>query len=331
MGFADRVVDAIDPVFLPRQFQIAVVENVDEKHLNKAIWLLPLYLLVINIFLCCRSRSAASCISLAGRSTRTPSCSPLPMLEQHQALALLVFIGGLSAATGMVIVETIALSTMVCNDLVMPLLLRLKLLGPGQRADLSGLLLNIRRSAIVLLMMLGYTYFRLAGEAYALVSIGLISFAAVAQFAPAMLGGIYWKKNGTRRGALVGLSAGFFCCGSTRCYCHRLRSLAGYRPAFWNTGRSALRGSSRSNCLGCAGWTRFRTRCSGACWPTSAAISACRSRVRKALWKKSPGDTVRRCLRAQRRRTGFALVARQRVGRCAARVAAAFSRGLPRR
>jgi signal transduction histidine kinase len=132
----------------------------------------------------------------------------LPMLEQHQGLALLVFIGGLSAATGMVIVETIALSTMVCNDLVMPLLLRLKLLRPSQHRDLSALLLNIRRGAIVLLMALGYTYFRLAGEAYALVAIGLISFAAVAQFAPAMLGGIYWK-HGSRAGALAGLGAGF--------------------------------------------------------------------------------------------------------------------------
>ncbi|MFC6519502.1 ATP-binding protein [Undibacterium arcticum] len=201
------VLSMLSILFLPRQFQIAVVENVDEKHLNKAIWLLPLYLLVINIFVLPIAFGGIMHFP-GGKVDADTFVLTLPMLEQHQALALLVFIGGLSAATGMVIVETIALSTMVCNDLVMPLLLRLKLLGPGQRADLSGLLLNIRRSAIVLLMMLGYTYFRLAGEAYALVSIGLISFAAVAQFAPAMLGGIYWK-NGTRRGALVGLSAGF--------------------------------------------------------------------------------------------------------------------------
>jgi signal transduction histidine kinase len=97
---------------------------------------------------------------------------------------------------------------MVCNDLVMPLLLRLKPLRLRHRANLSGLLLGIRRGAIILLMVFGYAYFRLAGEAYALVSIGLISFAAVAQFAPAMLGGIFWK-NGTRNGALAGLSAGF--------------------------------------------------------------------------------------------------------------------------
>jgi len=129
-------------------------------------------------------------------------------VEKQELLALAVFIGGLSAATGMVIVETIALSTMVCNDLVMPVLLRMRALRLNERADLSGLLLGIRRSAIVLVILLGYLYFRLAGEAYALVSIGLISFAAVAQFAPVALGGIFWK-GGTRRGALAGLGAGF--------------------------------------------------------------------------------------------------------------------------
>jgi signal transduction histidine kinase len=108
----------------------------------------------------------------------------------------------------MVIVETIALSTMVCNDLVMPVLLRLRRLRLNERRDLTGLLLGIRRGAIVLILLLGYVYFRVAGEAYALVSIGLISFAAVAQFAPAILGGIFWK-GGTRAGALCGLLAGF--------------------------------------------------------------------------------------------------------------------------
>jgi signal transduction histidine kinase len=132
----------------------------------------------------------------------------LPLSRGAEALALLVFIGGLSAATGMVIVETIALSTMVCNDLVMPFLLRSRHFGTGLRADLSGLLIGIRRAAIVAILLLGYIYYRLAGEAYALVGIGLISFAAVAQFAPAMIGGMYWKQ-GTRAGALAGLLGGF--------------------------------------------------------------------------------------------------------------------------
>ena len=194
-------------MFLPRQFQVAVIENLDEKHLNKAIWLFPVYMLAINVFV----------LPIAfGGLLRFPSGSvdadsfvlTLPMAEKQEALALLVFIGGLSAASGMVIVETIALSTMVCNDLVMPVLLRLKRLRLNERRDLTGWLLGIRRGAIVLILLLGYIYFKVAGEAYALVSIGLISFAAVAQFAPAILGGIFWK-GGTRAGALCGLLAGF--------------------------------------------------------------------------------------------------------------------------
>jgi Na+/proline symporter/signal transduction histidine kinase len=194
-------------MFLPRQFQVTVIENLDEKHLNKAIWLFPVYMLAINVFV----------LPIAfGGLLRFPDGSvdadtfvlTLPMSEKQELLALLVFIGGLSAATGMVIVETIALSTMVCNDLVMPVLLRLRSLRLNERPDLTRLLLAIRRGAIVLILLLGYLYFKLAGEAYALVSIGLISFAAVAQFAPVVLGGIFWK-GGTRKGALCGLIAGF--------------------------------------------------------------------------------------------------------------------------
>ena len=194
-------------MFLPRQFQVAVIENKDERHLNKAIWLFPLYMLAINLFV----------LPIAfGGNLRFPDGSvdadtfvlTLPMAAKQEGLAMLVFIGGLSAATGMVIVETIALSTMVCNDLVMPVLLRLKVLRLADRRDLTALLLGIRRGAIVLMLLLGYLYFRLAGEAYALVSIGLVSFAAVAQFGPALLGGIFWK-GGTRHGAFCGLIAGF--------------------------------------------------------------------------------------------------------------------------
>jgi Na+/proline symporter/nitrogen-specific signal transduction histidine kinase len=200
-------------MFLPRQFQVAVIENKNEAHLNKAIWLFPLYMVAINIFV----------LPIAfGGNLRFPGATvdadtfvlTLPMAAKQEGLALLVFIGGLSAATGMVIVETIALSTMVCNDLVMPVLLRLKALRLAERRDLTALLLGIRRGAIVLILLLGYLYFRLAGEAYALVSIGLISFAAVAQFAPALLGGIFWK-GGTHQGAFCGLIAGFFLWGYT--------------------------------------------------------------------------------------------------------------------
>jgi Na+/proline symporter/nitrogen-specific signal transduction histidine kinase len=194
-------------MFLPRQFQVAVIENKNEQHLNKAIWLFPLYMLAINLFVL-PIAFGGNLHFTQGTVDADTYVLTLPMAAKQEGLALLVFIGGLSAATGMVIVETIALSTMVCNDLVMPVLLRLKGLRLAERRDLTALLIGIRRGAILLILLLGYMYFRLAGEAYALVSIGLVSFAAVAQFAPALLGGIFWK-GGTRRGALAGLLAGF--------------------------------------------------------------------------------------------------------------------------
>ncbi len=191
---------------LPRQFQVMVIENVDERHLTRALWLLPLYLLLINLFVLP--------VAMAGLM-RLPEGSvdpdmfvvALPLAANQGWLALIAFIGGLSAATGMIIVEAIALSTMVSNDLVMPLLLRARSARLDRLRDLSPLLLAIRRAAIVAILMLGYAYFRFAGSAYALSAIGLVSFAAVAQFAPALLGGIYWT-GATRRGALAGLTAG---------------------------------------------------------------------------------------------------------------------------
>jgi len=194
-------------MFLPRQFQVAVIENLDERHLNKAVWLFPVYMFAINVFVLPIAFGGVLRFPGAGVDADTFVLT-LPMAEKQELLALFVFIGGLSAASGMVIVETIALSTMVCNDLVMPVLLRLRALRLNERRDLTGLVLGIRRGAIVLILLLGYLYFRLAGEAYALVAIGLISFAAVAQFAPVVLGGIFWK-GGTLQGAMTGLIAGF--------------------------------------------------------------------------------------------------------------------------
>ncbi|MER2504538.1 MAG: sensor histidine kinase [Azonexus sp.] len=201
------LVSGLAIIFLPRQFQIIVVENVDESHLRRAVWLFPLYLVLINIFVL--PLALGGLLHFPGQNVNPDTyVLTLPLARGAEVLALLVFIGGLSAATGMVIVETIALSTMVCNDLVMPWLLRTRLLGVGETGDLSGILIGIRRAAIVVILLLGYIYFRAAGEAYALVGIGLISFSAVAQFAPVVFGGMYWKQ-GRRTGAVAGLLGGF--------------------------------------------------------------------------------------------------------------------------
>ncbi len=204
---AVTLLSALVIVCLPRQFQVAVVENVDERHVAKAIWLFPAYLLAINVFVL--PIALAGVLSLPAGSVHPDLyVLALPMVSGAESMALLVFLGGLSAGTGMVIVETVALSTMACNDLIMPLLLRWHWAGLGRRSDLSRLLLLIRRLTIVGVVMLGYFYERLIGQAFSLVGIGLMSFAAAAQFAPVLLGGIFWK-GATRRGALAGLSAGF--------------------------------------------------------------------------------------------------------------------------
>lgn len=199
-------------LLLPRQWQVSVVENVDERHVRTAMWLFPLYLLLINLFVLPISLGGLLTFG-SGEVNADTFVLALPMEDQKPLLALLVFTGGLSAATGMVIVETIALSTMVSNSLVMPLLLRSRAALRGRR-DLGRLVLFVRRVTIVALLLMGFGYFRLATDPLGLVQIGLISFAAVAQFAPAVLGGLYWK-GATHAGAVAGLLAGIVMWGYT--------------------------------------------------------------------------------------------------------------------
>ncbi len=205
--FALMILSMLAIFLLPRQFQVTVVENTDERHILTASWLFPLYLLVINIFVL---PLAFGGLLLFPDNSVDPDTFVLtiPMALKHEWLTLFVFIGGLSAATGMVIVATIALSTMISNELIMPVILRNHLFGLTRRSDLTGIILAIRRWAIVVILLLAYLYFKLIGESYALVTIGLVSFAAAAQFAPAILIGIFWK-GATRKGALAGLAAGF--------------------------------------------------------------------------------------------------------------------------
>ncbi|NOT71523.1 MAG: histidine kinase [Hyphomicrobium sp.] len=194
-------------VVLPRQFQVVVVENIDERHLKKAMWLFPLYLLLINIFVL--PVAFAGLLMFPDGSVKPDTfVLTIAMKDQQPLLALLAFIGGLSAATGMIIMEAIALATMVSNDLVMPLLLRMDWLRMRMRDDLTGILLAIRRGTILLVLFLGYLYASTLGTSYALVTIGLVSFVAVLQFAPAIIAGIYWK-GATKAGALAGLAGGF--------------------------------------------------------------------------------------------------------------------------
>lgn len=194
-------------ILLPRQFHISVVENTSPRHISKAMWVFPLYLLLINIFV--------FPVALAGKMAFGAEINPdtyvlsLPLSQGANWLALFAFIGGFSAATSMVVVEATALSIMFSNHIVVPLLIKTRLLGQGKDlVDGASRLLDIRRVCILLMLVLAYLYQRSVGSTYDLVSVGLISFTAAAQLAPALIGGLYWKR-GTHQGAIAALSIGF--------------------------------------------------------------------------------------------------------------------------
>ncbi|PHR61933.1 MAG: hypothetical protein COA43_01810 [Robiginitomaculum sp.] len=191
-------------ICLPRQFHVAIIERYNKAEIRRARWLFPVYLLITSI--------VVIPITIAGLvilPTNVPAdlyVLELPLSQGKSVLALFVFLGGFSAASGMVIVATIALSTMVTNDIIVPVLIR-----TGRLRQLSGAssqLLVVRRSVIVILLILAYGYYRFAQNNAALAQIGLLSFAAAAQFIPALLGAIYWRQ-GKRSGVLAGLIAGF--------------------------------------------------------------------------------------------------------------------------
>lgn len=194
-------------ILLTRQFHVTVVENNAEREVGRASWMFPLYLIAINIFVVP--------IALAGLLTFEKGGADadmfvlaLPMSQDAKFVTVLAFLGGLSAATAMVIVETVALSIMVCNDLVMPIILHRRQLGLADRQDMGAVLLNIRRFAIFGILLLAYLFYRLVGDTYGLATIGLLSFAAIAQFAPAFFGGLVWR-GATARGAIAGILVGF--------------------------------------------------------------------------------------------------------------------------
>ncbi|MBC6491107.1 ATP-binding protein [Flavihumibacter stibioxidans] len=193
--------------FLPRQFQVNVVENLKENHLNKASWFFPLYLLVINIFVLPIALGGAL-MNPAGSVDPDMYVLSLPLSHGMEWLSLFIFIGGFSAATGMIIVETLALTTMISNNLALPILFSSSSIQDRRDGSPQTIILWVRRISIVLVLALSLLYDKLIAQQFSLVSIGLVSFAAVAQLAPAVLGGIYWK-GASKNGAMAGLITGF--------------------------------------------------------------------------------------------------------------------------
>ena len=188
-------------MLLPRQFQVMVLENAHESHLNTASWRFPAYMFLMNLFV---MPIALAGILLNGSSAGADYfVLTLPMQQGYPWLALVAFLGGFSASAGMVMVESIAVSTMLLNHVLMPVVVRFT-----PRGWFPLLLINLKRLGIVLVILLGYLYQSIVGESYMLANMGLISFSAAVQFAPALIGGLYWPR-GNKAGAITGLLLGF--------------------------------------------------------------------------------------------------------------------------
>jgi Na+/proline symporter/signal transduction histidine kinase/CheY-like chemotaxis protein len=193
-------------MLLPRQFHVSVVENSSDSEVSRARWLFPLYLIAINLFVI--PIAIAGLVSFPfGAVDSDMYVLALPIETGSTVLSIVVFIGGMSAATAMVIVECVALAVMVSNDIVVPLVLQRSPQSQNGQQDFGNFLLKVRRFSIFAIMVLAYFYFRALGNAQ-LAAIGLLSFAAIAQFAPAFFGGLIWRRA-TARGAMGGMLVGF--------------------------------------------------------------------------------------------------------------------------
>jgi Na+/proline symporter/signal transduction histidine kinase/CheY-like chemotaxis protein len=200
------VLSAFAIIMLPRQFHVTVVENRTEKDLRTAGILFPIYLVAINLFVL--PVAIAGVLTFAGGGDADLYLLTLPLAADMPVLTMITFIGGFSAATAMVIVASVALSIMISNDIIMPVFLRRNLMGRGGSQDVAGTLLNVRRTAIFVVLLLGYAYYRSADMSAGLASLGLLAFAAISQMAPAMFGGLVWRQANAR-GAIAGMTLGF--------------------------------------------------------------------------------------------------------------------------
>ncbi|GHE95913.1 two-component sensor [Thalassotalea profundi] len=205
---AQAILGAITIFILPQQFHMMMIENHNEQELKTARWLFPLYLILINLFIL--PIAIAGQLTFPGGSVDADTyVLTLPLFYQQAWLGVVVYIGGLAAATSMVIVCAIVLSTMFSTEVLNPLVLKFRLFNTKKTSQLSGLLLNLRRFSIAIILLFGFLFERFINQQSHLASIGLLSFVLLSQFAPATVGALYWRKANTK-GALIGLIAGSF-------------------------------------------------------------------------------------------------------------------------
>jgi len=287
VGFvAQTVLSFLAIVCLPRQFQVAVVECGDVGDIRKARWMFGGYLLLISLMVVPIASAGVALFGDAGSVSSDTFVLALPLAENRDVLALVAYIGGFSAATGMVIVASIALATMVSNDLVMPVLLRR---GWGERhaaADVASLVLWVRRMAILMLSLCAYGYYRWIGGDTTLAAYGVMAFAAVAQFAPGLIGGLYWR-GASRRGVELGLLVGF----ATWVYTLLLPALAtsGSLDAGWlRTGPFDVHWLRPQQLFGLSGWDPLTH---GTFW--SLLLNSAVMMLVSARWRPSVDERLR--------------------------------------
>ncbi|MFK3649712.1 PAS-domain containing protein [Lysobacter enzymogenes] len=324
-GFAPLVLlGALAMFILPHQFHVGVVECRDEAHVRTARWQFPLYLLLIA--------APVLPVAMLGQrllGTQVPSdlyVLALPLAQGQQGLALFAFLGGLSAATGMVVVSTLTLSLMIGNHWFAPNLLR----GAWSRnRDLRGRVLALRRAGIVAIMLLAWGYSRLIAGSEALADVGAVSFSALATLAPALAFAV-WRPQTPARAAIAGIAAGF----AVWCWTLLLPMLfeaRGAAPAWFAHGPLGWEWLAPERLFGLTGWSRLG-RAVGASLFTGTLVT-----VLAALWRREPARRARRGLDAQTLRdAGLRFLPRERVAQLldgvatGAPVAAAVEAGVER-
>jgi Na+/proline symporter/signal transduction histidine kinase len=206
LAISQAILGAITIFILPQQFHMIMIENHHQQELKTARWLYPIYLILINVFVL--PIAIAGQLTFPGGSVDADTyVLTIPLFYQQAWLGVVVYIGGLAAATSMVIVAAIVLSTMISTEILNPTILHFRLFNSKQTPQLSGLLLNLRRFAITIILLLAFAFERLINQQNHLASIGLLSFVLLAQFAPAAIGALYWRKA-TSNAAFSGLIIG---------------------------------------------------------------------------------------------------------------------------
>lgn len=206
MPIAQILLGFISIFITPQLFHVMVIENDNEQQLKTARWLYPLFLILINLFVL--PIAIAGQLTFPGGSVNADTyILTLPLYLQQEWLSILVYIGGLAAATSMVIVATIVLSTMVSTEIITPSLLKFNPKYVNQSPQFSALLLNFRRFSIVGILMLALLFERIVDQQSHLSSIGILSFVLLAQFGPAVIGALYWRRASSNA-ALVSIIIG---------------------------------------------------------------------------------------------------------------------------